>query len=99
MYQREVFQTRSPYDTATSGRRLGADEVLDLRDDVVDLEVGRVDPLRVGCRLHAHAVRLVAQLEVGRERIGADVGALGLAPASAHGGVGHEIDLHGGVGR
>ena len=71
-----------------------ADELLDLRDDVVDLEVGRVDQLRVRRRLHPSLVRLVAAAEVGGERVGADVGTLRLPPARADRRVGLEVDLH-----
>ena len=70
------------------------DELLDAIDDVVDLEVGRVDLLRVGRRAHARGVALVADAQVGRERVAADVGALGLAPARTHVAVRVEVDLH-----
>ena len=68
-------------------------------DDVVDLEVGRVDEHGVLGRLHPLAVELVARTEVGRERVRADVGALGLAAPRADVGIGLQVDLHLGVGR
>ena len=62
-------------------------------------ELGRVDLDGVRGRLHADVVGLVAQLEVGRERVGADVGPLGLAAARADRRVGDEVDLHLGLRR
>ena len=56
-----------------------ADELLDERHDAVHVELGRVDVDRVLGGLHARGVALVAQPEIGRERVGADVGALRLA--------------------
>ena len=44
-------------------------------------------------------VGLVAELEVGRERVGADLGPLGLPAPRAHRGVGDEVDLHLGLRR
>ena len=76
-----------------------ADQLLDARDDVVDLEVCRVDQLRVLGGLHARPVRRVARPEIGRERVGADVGPLGLAPRGANRRIGLQVDLHLGVGR
>ncbi len=58
----------------------------------------RVDEDRVHGGLHARRVALVAQAEVGCERVGADVGALRLAAIRAHALVGGEVDLHSGAG-
>ena len=49
---------------------------------------------RVLGRLHPGAVAVVAGAQVGGERVGADVGTLGLASLLAHAAVGDEIDLH-----
>ena len=68
-------------------------------DDVVDLEVRRVDPLGVLGGLHPRGVALVAHPQVGRERVGADLGPLGDAAPRAHVAVGDEVDLDLGVGR
>ena len=48
---------------------------------------------------HARGVALVAQAEVGRERVAADLRPLGEAALRAHRGIGDEIHLHLGVGR
>src|SRR5262249_19193848 len=53
-----------------------------------------VDLLRVGRGLHSGRVALVAKPEVGRERVGADVRALGAATPGPLVAVGDEIDLH-----
>ncbi len=50
-------------------------------------------------RLHSLAVELVACAQVGRERVGADVGTLRLAATRADVGIGLQVDLHLGVGR
>src|SRR5581483_3482018 len=50
-----------------------------------------------GRRLHALRVLLVAHAQVGRERIGADAGPLGAAPAGTLLAIGGEIDLHLGI--
>ena len=50
-------------------------------------------------RLHAGRVALVAEPQVGRERVGADVGPLGWRRARADVAVRDEVDLHLGVGR
>ena len=55
---------------------LSGDELLDPRDDLVDLELGRVDLDRVLGGPHVDRVLLVAQPQVGRERVGADPGPL-----------------------
>ena len=73
-------------------------ELLDPRDHLVDAEVV-VSIRTASCgRLHPRVVGLVAQLEVGRERVRADVRPLGLAAARAHRRVGLEVDLHLGLG-
>ena len=54
---------------------------------------------RVVGRLHVRRVALVAEPQVGRERVGADPGPLGEPPRGAHAGVGDEVDLHLGVRR
>ena len=74
-------------------------ELFDPRHDVVDLEVGRVDLLRVGGRLHPYGVTLVAQPKIGRERVATDVRALGLAASCARARVGVEVDLDLGIRR
>src|SRR5438270_503196 len=72
----------------------GGDELLDPVDDLLRLEVGRVDLDGVRGRLHPFRVALVAQAQVGGERVGADVGTLRLAPGGPDGRVGDEVDLH-----
>ena len=67
---------------------------LDPVDDVLDVEVARVDLERVLGGLHPGAVAVVAGAQVGRECVGADVGTLGLAALLAHAAFGDEIDLH-----
>ena len=77
------------------GRLASPHELLDLRDDVVDVEVGRVDLVRVLGRPHPGGVALVAQAQVGRERVGADLGPLGQpAAARAPSRSAFEVDLH-----
>ena len=61
-------------------------------------ELGRVDRVRVRGRAHLRRVALVAQAQVGRERVGAEPGPLVGAPAGPLGLVGGEEDLHVGVG-
>src|SRR6266700_4265037 len=75
-----------------------ADELLDPADDVLDVELGRVDLHRVGRGHHSLCVALVADAEVGCERVGPDLGALGeptLGPGLA---LGVQVDLHIGTG-
>src|SRR5206468_12202294 len=62
-------------------------------DDVLDVEVARVDHLGVFSRLHAGAVAVVTGAEIGREGVGADVRPLGLAPLLAHLPFGDQVDL------
>src|SRR5919197_3165546 len=88
--------SRSP--RLASGRLAGADELLDPADDVLDVELRRVDQDRVVRGLHARGVALVAQAQVSRERVGADLGALGEPPLRADVRRGVQVDLHDGVG-
>ena len=73
---------------------LGDDDLLDPRDDLVDREVGRVDLDRVLGGPHVDGVLLVAEPQVGRERIGADPGPLRRAPGGASPLVRHEVNLY-----
>ena len=57
-------------------------------------QIGRVDAHGVLGGLHALAVAGVARAEVGRERVGADVGPLGLSPRRPDLGIRLEVDLH-----
>ena len=74
-------------------------ELLDAVDDVVDLEVGRVDLLGVVCGPHARGVALVADAQIGCECVAADPGALCLAPPRTRRRIRVEVHLHLGVGR
>src|SRR4029450_2822592 len=74
-----------------------AAERLRLVDDVLYVEVARVDHLGVLGRLHPGAVAVVPSAQVGRERIRAYVRTLGLTAMFAHAAVGDEIDLPLGV--
>src|SRR5438093_8387310 len=67
-----------------SGVLASPDESLDAGDDVLHLEARRVDLDRIGCGLHAGGIALVADTEVGRERVGADVGPFGDPAPGAH---------------
>src|SRR6476469_3674308 len=80
--------------SATSRRLTRADQLFDLRDHVLDVEVGGVDLVRVLGWPHARCVALVAQAEVGCERVGANLGPLGQAAIRAHGTIGVQVDLH-----
>src|SRR5512133_1227919 len=71
-----------------------SNELLDPADDILDVELGRVDLHRVGRGHHPLGVALVADAEVGCERVGADLGALG-EPALGSGlALGVQVDLH-----
>src|SRR5439155_21738922 len=81
---RPVRQAVSTLPIVASGGEARADELLDLPDHLVDLERRRIDLDRIGGGPHPHGVALVALAEVGRERVRADVRALGLTAARAH---------------
>ena len=78
---------------------LREDDLLDPGNDLVDGEVGRVDLDRVLGRAHVDRVLLVAEPEVGGERVGADPRPLGGAPRGADALVRDEVDLHLCLGR
>jgi hypothetical protein len=80
-------------------RRRSVRARLDPVDDVRDLEVRRVDLGRVGRRLHPGRVALVAEAQVGGERVGPDAGPFGDASLCTLVPIGDEEDLHVGVGR
>src|SRR5207253_3676970 len=71
--------------------------LLDPADDVPDLEVGRVDRLRIGRGAHLRRVALVPEAEVGGERVGADPRPLRASPPGPGRRVREEVDLHVGV--
>src|SRR5215211_2928438 len=96
---RPTAQTASRRFIRVPSRDAGADEAFDAVDDILDIELRRVDPLGVFGRLHARGVALVAKPEVGGKRIAADVGPLELTPLRARLRIGIEVDLHVGVGR
>src|SRR5213080_511271 len=108
-YERSrVASAPDPRESACPGTRRGprtasrrgafADERLDPVDDVLDLEARGVDLDRVRSRLHACRVALVAEAEVGGERVGADAGPLRDAPLLALLPVGDQEHLHLGAG-
>ena len=72
---------------------LREDDLLDPGDDLVDGEVGRVDLDRVLGRPHVDRVPLVAEAQVGGERVGADPRPLRRAPGGADALVRDEVDL------
>ena len=74
-------------------RRRG-DEVFDQRDHLVDLELARVDLDRVLGRAHVDGVLLVAQPQVGRERVGADPRPLGRSACCPDPRVGEKVNLY-----
>src|SRR5438874_6353460 len=75
-----------------------SDELLDARDDVLDVELGRVDLNRVLRGHHPLGVALVADAEVGRERVRADLRSLGEPALGAGLSFRVQVDLHVGTG-
>src|SRR5919201_1613275 len=71
-----------------------ADELLDPGDDVLDVELRGVDLHRILRRHHPLGVALVAETEVGRQRVGADLRPLGEPALGPDRPVGVEVDLH-----
>src|SRR5256886_5321271 len=71
-----------------------ANELLDSADDVLDVELGRVDLNRVLRRHHPLGVALVPDPEAGRERVGADLRALGAPALGTRLALGAQVDLH-----
>src|SRR5262249_24380557 len=71
-----------------------ANELLNTGDDVVDLEVRRVDLHGVCCGAEPRRVALVAATKIGDQRVPADVRTLCLTSTCANSGVRVEIDLH-----
>src|SRR5262249_51819231 len=71
-----------------------ADQLLDPADDVLDVQLGRVDPDRVSRRHHPLRVALIPQSEVSGERVGADLGPFGKPPFGADLPLRVQIDLH-----
>src|SRR5215218_6576558 len=82
-----------------SGRLAGADQLFDLADHVLHVELGGVDLNRVLRGLHARRIALVAQAQVGCERVRTDLRPLREAAAGAHRALGIEVDLHLGLRR
>src|SRR5512133_3194532 len=83
--------------SATSRRLTGANQLFDLRDHVLDVEIGGVDLVRVLSRPHPGGVALVAKAQVSGKHVRPDLGPLGQAAVGAHRAVGVQVDLHGGL--